>query len=80
MRYLPHLSMIVCSLALSGCVAAPLAQMAISQMAVPKPACPACTTETTTSTFMSLSQGVSDSFHKLTAPDNPKMTGDKPAR
>ena len=29
---------------------------------------------------MSLSQGVSDSFHKLTGPDNPKATGDTQAK
>ena len=75
MRYLPHLSLIVCSLTLSGCVAAPLAQMAVS-----KPACPGCTTEAVTSTFVSLSQGVSDSFHKLTGPDNSKAGGDMPPK
>lgn len=76
MRYLSHLSLIVCSLTLSGCIAVPLAQMAVSQMPAPKPACPGCTTEAVTSTFVSLSQGVSDSFHKLTGPDNPKASGD----
>lgn len=80
MRYLPHLPMIVCSLALSGCVAVPLAQLAVSQMAAPKPACPGCTAETTTSTFVSLSQGVNDSFHKLTGSNDQKVTGDKPPK
>lgn len=80
MRYLPHLSLIICSLTLSGCVAAPLAQMVVSQMPAPKPACPGCTTETVTSTFVSLSQGVSASFHKLTGPDNPNPAGDMPRK
>ncbi len=62
------LSMIVCSLALSGCVAAPLAQMAVSQMPAPKPACSGCATDTT---LVSISQGVSDSFHRLTGPQTP---------
>jgi hypothetical protein len=80
MRFVSHLPMIVYSLALNGCVAAPLAQMAVSQIAAPQPACSGCTTETTTSTFISLSHGVSDSFHRLTGPDNPKATGDTSAK
>ena len=75
MRYPLHLSLIICSLTLSGCIAAPLAQMAVLQMSAPKSACPGCTTEAVTSTFLSLSQGVSDSFHQLTGPDNSKEAG-----
>jgi hypothetical protein len=70
MRFSPGLAVIM-ALALSGCVAVPLAQMAVSQMAAsqmaaPKPACPGCATDNATGLFATVSQGMTDSFHKLT--------------
>ena len=67
MRFSPRLPVLAVTLALSlgGCVALPLAQLAISQMSTPKPACPGCTTDTAMTAFSTLSQGVSDSFNKL---------------
>ena len=68
-RFFPHLPFTACILALglSGCVAVPLVQMAVSQMA--KPPCvagPGCQTSVSTSSFGDISRGVTDSFHKLT--------------
>jgi len=57
----------VLALGLSGCVAAPLAQMAVSQMT--KPTCaagPGCQTDAAAGSFGHISRGVADSFHKLT--------------
>jgi hypothetical protein len=53
---------------LSGCVAAPLAQMAVSQMAPAKPPCvpgPGCQTDRTASAMNDISKGLTDSFQKL---------------
>lgn len=64
MRRYTGLSAVLCALTLGGCVAAPLAQLAISQMSPTKPPCPGCSAEA--GVFDGLSKGVTDSFHKLT--------------
>ena len=59
----------VATLILSGCAAAPLAQMAATQMAS-RPACPAdgaCEAGTGGGSFDDLSRNVSNSFHKFTS-------------
>ena len=74
-QYFSPISLVAgCALALglSGCVAAPLAQMAVLQMT--KPSCtagPGCSTNVAANSFGDMSKGVTDSFHKLTggAPD-----------
>lgn len=68
MRFSLHLPVlaVALALALSGCIAVPLAQLAASQMVPGKPACPGCTADTATTAFSTMSQGVSDSFNKLT--------------
>jgi starvation-inducible outer membrane lipoprotein len=72
------------AMALSGCVAVPLAQMAVTQMA-PQPACAAptgCQPAATGGSFGGLSQSVSDSFHKLTslASDSQPVPPQAPAK
>jgi hypothetical protein len=70
------------ALALSGCVAAPLAQMAVMQMA-PKPPCTApsdCQAATTNGSFADLSHGLSDSFHKLTGQTSDPQPEPAPAK
>jgi hypothetical protein len=79
-RLSPGLPVAACALflALSGCVAAPLAQMAVMQMAPAKPACPGCSADAATGAFGEMSKGISDSFHKLTGealPDQKVATG-----
>ncbi|MEA2737824.1 MAG: hypothetical protein QOH05_1131 [Acetobacteraceae bacterium] len=85
------ISLVVVAMAvgLGGCVAVPLAQMAVSQMAVSQtvgpqmaaraPACetgPGCQTSVATNSFGDLSKGISNSFHSLMdrAPDGPVAT------
>ena len=84
MRFSPRLPILACTLALSlsGCVAVPLAQLAVSQMAPTKSACPGCTTGTATGAFDDISKALSDSFHKLpgSAPDNQKIATDMPTK
>ena len=79
MPFSPRLPVMAVTLAvaLSGCVAVPLAQLAMSQMAPTKPACPGCTADTAMTAFSTISQGVSDSFNKMTgvAPDTKKAAG-----
>jgi hypothetical protein len=56
------------ALGLSGCVAVPLAQMAVTQMAPPKPPCvdgPGCQTNVASNSFGDMSKGVADSFHRM---------------
>jgi hypothetical protein len=73
----------VCTLAvaLGGCVAVPLAQIAVSQMSSANPPCPGCSGGAPTGALGDISKGVSDSFHKLTgaAPDS-AMAGNIPAK
>jgi hypothetical protein len=69
-RFSPCPSVLVATLALglSGCVAAPFAQMAVSQMMPAKPPCmpgPGCQTDRTRSAMSDISKGVTDSFSKL---------------
>jgi hypothetical protein len=70
MRLSLRLTFAVCTLAvaLGGCVAVPLAQIAVSQMSSANSSCPGCST----GALGDISKGVSDSFHKLTgaAPDS----------
>jgi hypothetical protein len=57
------------ALALSGCAAAPLAEMAMTQMAA-KPACPAgaaCQPSAGAGSFGDISKSFSDSLHKFTS-------------
>jgi hypothetical protein len=57
------------ALALSGCAAVPLAQMAVTQMA-PQPACltmSACQPGPAAGSFGDMSKGFGDSFRKLTS-------------
>jgi hypothetical protein len=66
----PCLSLLVCTaaLSLSGCVAVPLAQLAVSQMATARPACapgPACQTDVASNSFGDISAGMTNSFHRL---------------
>ncbi|MDR3530926.1 MAG: hypothetical protein P4L90_10285 [Rhodopila sp.] len=82
-----RLPVAACALALglSGCVAAPLAQIAVSQMAPPKPPCvagPGCQTDVAGSSFGDISKGVTDSFHDLTGAisGNQKVAGDVPTK
>jgi hypothetical protein len=70
-HFSPRRPTITCILALSlsGCVAAPLAQMVVSQMAPAKPACapgPGCQSNGTPGSFAGLSKGITDSFQKWT--------------
>lgn len=73
-RYL-CLPVVVCALAVSGCVAAPLAQLAISQMGPAKTPCPGCAADP--GAFDGITKGVSDSFHKLT---NGQLAAATPAK
>lgn len=64
--------------ALGGCVAAPLAQMAVSQMAPAKPACTGCTNGAAApGSFADMSKGFGDSFQMLlgTKTDGPAAGG-----
>jgi hypothetical protein len=57
------------AMALSGCVAVPLAQIAVTQMA-PKPVCTdptGCQPVAAGGSFGDLSRGFGDSFHRLTS-------------
>jgi hypothetical protein len=67
-RLSPRLPVLICALglSLSGCVAVPLVEMAISQAPSADRACSGCATNPTASPLANLSKGVSDSFHKLT--------------
>jgi hypothetical protein len=72
------------ALALGGCVAAPLAQMAITQM-TPKPTClvaSGCQTGEAAGSFGDISKGLSDSFRKLTslASDSQPVAPQVPAK
>jgi hypothetical protein len=69
---------VACSLmlALSGCVAVPLAQMAVTQMGPAKAPCvagPACPAGPGSGTFGDISKGISDSFGKLTSAQQPAV-------
>jgi hypothetical protein len=81
MRFSPVLA-VALAFALSGCVAVPLAQMAVSQMAAPKPVCPECATDNATGLFATVSQGMTDSFHKLTGStqDGQTVSRDMPVK
>jgi hypothetical protein len=62
--------LVVCilTLGLSGCVAAPLVQIAASHMAASDPPCmtgPGCHTDVAANSFGDMSKGVTASFHKL---------------
>ncbi|MGD0107305.1 MAG: hypothetical protein ABSC06_25190 [Rhodopila sp.] len=68
--------LLACTLALSlgGCVAAPLAQMAVTQMVPAQPACTpgsSCPTNAVADSVGEISKGVTASFRKLigSAPD-----------
>jgi hypothetical protein len=67
-RFSPRLLVLVCGLGLSlgGCVAIPLAQMAISRAPSADPACTGCATNAAAGPMGDISKGVSDSFHKWT--------------
>ncbi|HBK08421.1 MAG TPA: hypothetical protein DDZ81_21650 [Acetobacteraceae bacterium] len=61
------LSLLALICGLTGCVAAPLAQIAASQMSTPAAPCPAGTTCQPTGVAADISKGLGDSFHKLTS-------------
>jgi hypothetical protein len=70
-RFSLLLPIAACALALvlSGCAAAPLAQMAVAQMAA-KPACPAgaaCQPSAGAGSFGDVSKSFSDSLHKFSS-------------
>jgi hypothetical protein len=67
-RFSPRLLAIVCGLGVSlgGCVAVPLAQLALSQASSGDRACSGCATNTAAGPMGDLSKGVSDSFRKWT--------------
>jgi hypothetical protein len=70
-RFFFVLPLAACALALvlSGCAAAPLAQMAVTQMAA-RPACQtayACQPSAAAGSMGDVSKGFGDSFHKLTS-------------
>ena len=78
------LPVVACSLvlALGGCVAVPLAQMAVSQLASSQAACVAgagCQTGTTAGSFAGLSKGFTDSYHNLTSLVSDNQTAAPPA-
>jgi len=83
-QLLPRLSLLACALAgLGGCVAVPLAQMAVSQMASNKSVCAGCASSSSgAGSFGDISKGVGDSFRKLTGatPDGQKVAGDMPTK
>lgn len=58
------LSLLVLTCGLTGCVAAPLAQMAVSQMATPCPTGNGCQPG---GVVTNISKGLGDSIHKLTS-------------
>ena len=75
----PGLTLLACTaaLGLSGCVAAPLAQMAVSQMSAPRSPCvagPSCSSSTAASPFGDMAKGFTDSFGKLTGMSGDQMT------
>lgn len=61
------LSLLALSCLLAGCVAAPLAQMAASQMSTPAAPCPAGTVCQPSGVVADISKGLGDSIHKLTS-------------
>lgn len=68
-HFSPAVPVAACALALglAGCVAAPLAQMAVTQMA-PKPCVSGAACQPAAAgSFGDISRGVGDSFHKLTS-------------
>jgi hypothetical protein len=71
---LSRLPAIACGLALSGCAAVPLAEMASSRMMLPPgntPACadgPGCVTKVAGNGLPDLSKSLGDAFHALTGP------------
>jgi hypothetical protein len=69
-------------LSLGGCVAAPLVQLAATQMSAGKPVCSGCTADAASSVLGDLSKSVSESYHKLTAdaPAGQKVSGVNPTR
>jgi hypothetical protein len=76
-RLSPLLLAIGCGLGLSlgGCVAAiPLAQMALSQPSSGDRTCSGCAANTTAGPMGDLSKGISDTFHKWTAPAPTEVT------
>ncbi|HEY1411156.1 MAG TPA: hypothetical protein VGF36_03405 [Rhodopila sp.] len=86
-RFYHGLPLTACALALAlgGCVAAPLAQMAVSQMApanVPCAAGATCQSGGAGDGFGAMSKSVSDSFHQLTslATDSTPVAPSVPAK
>ncbi len=85
--FFPYLPVAACALALGlgGCVAAPLAQIAASQMMPVKTPCvtgPGCQTNVADGSFGDISKGIGNSFRKLTGSvgDNQKLAGDTPVK
>lgn len=82
----PHLAIFACALlGLGGCVAVPLAQMAMTQLAQPQPAQPACSgcaPAAPMDMLGNLSKNVTGSFHALTGGqfDNQKVAASAPSR
>lgn len=63
-----RLLLLLLSCGLTGCVAAPLAQVAVSQMSTPvAPPCPAGTVCQAGGVVADISKGLGDSIHKLTS-------------
>ena len=79
MRLKQSVPLLACTLALglSGCVAAPLAQMAVTQMVPAQPACTPgsnCPANAVAGSLGEISKGVTDSFHKLIGSSPDQMT------